>query len=136
MTNSRISVLAVLLMFSAALAACSGAENAGNTNVAVTNEGKQNVSVTNEAKGDVSATNESNANLTARNEYPDNVVEEFLRSCVAAGSERSFCRCVLDKVQDKYTFEEFSVIESKINAGQAPEEFVEFTGMARAECSK
>lgn len=134
MTKSIVLVL--LLTFSTALGACSGSENTGNTNVAATNAGTQNVSTTNEAKENLSATNARNANVSARNEYPEEVVEEFIRSCEAAGSDRSFCRCVLDKVEGKYTFEEFSVIESKINAGQAPDEFVEFTGKSRAECTK
>ncbi len=130
MTNSFVLVL--LLIFSATLAACSGSENTvnivntGNTNVVATNAGNQNVA----------ATNENTPTVTARNEYPGDVVDEFLKSCEAAGSERSFCRCVLDKVEGEYTFEEFSVIESKINAGEPPDEFVEFTGKARAECTK
>ena len=134
MTNSIGLVL--LLVFSTALLGCSGSENAGNTNVAVTNEGNQNVRVTNEGNQNVSATNEAKANVSAKNEYPEKVIDEFIKSCESAGSDRTFCGCVLDKVQGKYTFEEFSVIESKINAGQAPDEFVEFTGKARAECTK
>ena len=38
--------------------------------------------------------------------------------------------------QDQFAFEEFSVIESKIIAGQTPEDFVEFSGKARAACTK
>lgn len=134
MTKSILLVL--LFTLSTALAACSGPENTGNTNVAATNAGRQNVSTANETKENLSATNAGNASVSARNEYPDEVVEEFIKSCEAAGSDKRFCRCVLDKVQGKYTFEEFSVIESKINAGQTPDEFVEFTGKARAECTK
>ena len=134
MTKSIVLVL--LLVLSTALVACSGSENAGNTNVAVTNGSNQNVNATNEAKTNVSATNEAKQNVSATNEYPENVKDEFIKSCESAGSDRTFCGCVLDKVQSKYTFEEFSVIESKINAGQAPDEFVEFTGKARAECTK
>ena len=37
---------------------------------------------------------------------------------------------------EKYTFEEFSAIEVKMQAGQTPEEFLGFIGKARAECSK
>ena len=128
--------LVLLLVFSTAIVGCSGSENAGNTNVAVTNEAKVNVNATNEAKPNVNVTNEAKENVSAKNEYPENVVDEFVKSCESAGSDRTFCTCVLDKVQGKYTFEEFSVIESKINAGQAPDEFVEFTGKARAECTK
>ena len=134
MTNSIGLVL--LLVFSTALLGCSGSENAGNTNVAVTNEGNQNVRVTNEGNQNVSATNEAKANVSAKNEYPEKVIDEFIKSCESAGSDRTFCGCVLDKVQGKYTFEEFSVIESKMSAGEAQDEFVEFTESARAECKK
>ena len=134
MTKSIVLVL--LLTFSTALAACSGSENTGNTNLAAANAGSQNVSTTNDTKENLSATNAANANVSASNEYPDEVEAEFIRSCEVAGSNRTFCRCVLDKVQGKYTFEEFSAIESKINAGEPPDEFVEFTEKARAECKK
>ena len=68
--------------------------------------------------------------------YPDSVAEEFVKSCERSGSSRAFCSCVFEKVQERYTFEEFSVIESKIIAGQTPEDFVEFSGKARAACTK
>ena len=80
------------------------------------------------------------ANSVTKNDaptkYPQSVADEFLRTCGAAGSNGEFCKCVFEKVQEKYTFEEFSVIESKLAAGRPQDEFVEFIGKARAQCTK
>jgi hypothetical protein len=101
------------------LAACSG--TAVNTNTPA------NANVANSA---------SAANSNTSGAYPQSAKDAFLNSCEEAGSDQAFCNCVFEKVQAKYTFEEFSVIESKIVAGTPPEDFVEFTGKARAECTK
>ena len=80
--------------------------------------------------------NTAPANSSGNREYPRSTVDAFLESCEKAGSSSAFCNCVFEKVQARYTFEEFSAIESKLVAGTPPEEFVEFTGKARAECTK
>jgi hypothetical protein len=77
----------------------------------------------------------SNVN-NAKNAYPQDVVDAFLQSCEQSGSKHEMCSCALDKTQQRYTFEEFSVIESKIQAGRTPDDFVEFMGKARAACMK
>ena len=82
------------------------------------------------------AVNAAATNSTGSREYPRSTADAFLESCEEAGSSGDFCTCVFEKVQAKYTFEEFSVIESKLMAGAPPEEFVEFSGRARAECTK
>lgn len=74
------------------------------------------------------------SNAQAGGAYPESVADEFVNSCVEAGSEENFCLCVFAKVQARYTLEEFSIIEAKLTAGTPPEEFVEFSGKARAEC--
>ena len=104
-----------------AIAGCSG--NAANTN-----------SVYNTSASP--AANSSASNSGSASGYPQSTVDAFLGSCQQAGSDLTFCSCVFGKVQAKYTFEEFSVIESKLVARTPPEEFVEFTGKARAECTK
>ena len=104
-----------------AIAGCSG--NTANTNSA------SNTSA-------APAPNSAASNSGSTSAYPQSTVDAFLGSCQQAGSDLTFCSCVLGKVQAKYTFEEFSVIESKLVAGTPPEEFVEFTGKARAECTK
>jgi len=76
-------------------------------------------------------------NQATNKEYPPEVVEAFLDSCErSSGGKRDLCVCLLDKIQRKYNFEEFSVIEAKMKAGRTPDDFVEFTGKARAECTK
>ena len=119
--NSKFVLVLILGLFFA-LMACAG--NAGNTNSApAANGGPSNATV---------AASSSDSRIA----YPQSVATEFVRSCQAAGSEAKFCACVFDKVQNKYSFEEFSIIEAKIRAGTPPEEFVEFTGRARAQCTR
>jgi len=65
------------------------------------------------------------------------VVDAFLDSCErSSGGKKELCACLLAKIQRKYDFEEFSVIEAKVKAGRTPDDFVEFMGKARAECTK
>lgn len=116
--------MVLVLVLAGALIGCSGSRdnmNTGGTNTTAAN---------NAVKSD-----DSN-NTAVSDKYPQPVAEEFLKACEGAGSKREFCQCVFEKVQQKYTFEEFSVIESEITAGQPPKDFVEFSGKARAECAK
>ena len=71
-----------------------------------------------------------------KNDYPPSATQNFMNSCQTSGGTQEFCSCALDKIQRKYTYEEFSTIELKIKVGQAPEKFLDFVGKARAECSK
>jgi len=117
---ASISALASLLFL-----AC--AESGGNTN-----------SAGNSALTNSSASTNVNAKAPASTPeaYPKSAADAFLKSCEQAGSDRAFCSCVFEKVQAKYSFVEFSVIESKIIAGSPPDDFIEFTGKARAACTK
>lgn len=83
-----------------------------------------------------STNNNPAANAASTAGYPKSTADAFLKSCEDAGSERTFCTCVFDKVQAKYTFEEFAAIEAQLVDGEPPDEFLEFTGKAREECSK
>lgn len=72
-----------------------------------------------------------------KHDYPSDVTQNFMNSCQSTSDgNQKMCSCVLDKIQEKYTYEEFSSIEVKILAGQIPAEFLDFVGKARAECSK
>ena len=113
----------LMLAFCSLLAACAGTQPQTNSNTPV------NTNVSN------TLTN-TGANSAGNREYPRETADAFLESCEEAGSTGPFCTCVFEKVQAKYTFEEFSVIESKLMAGTPPPDFVEFTGKARAECTK
>jgi len=71
-----------------------------------------------------------------KHDYPSDVTQNFMNSCQETGGDQKMCSCILDKIQEKYTYEEFSSIEIKMQAGQTPSEFLNFVGEARAECSK
>jgi hypothetical protein len=106
--RKALAIVGSLLIFCAALTACTG--NVGNTT--------------------------GNAKTGAPNEYPIEVLNAFMDSCKKSGGKQETCLCVFEKVQQKYTFEEYSVLEAKMAGGQAPEDFLEFVGKARAECMK
>ncbi len=72
-----------------------------------------------------------------KHDYPADVTQNFMNSCqTTSGGNQELCSCLLDKIQGKYTYEEFSAIEVKMQAGQTPSDFLDFVGKARAECSK
>lgn len=61
-----------------------------------------------------------------REAYPPDVVDRFLASCIAklpAGLEQqrdqfaASCRCMLDRIQEKYTVEEFYALEKRMADG-------------------
>ena len=68
--------------------------------------------------------------------YPQEVVDEFLKACQKAGSSAKICTCLIDKIQEKYSLQEFTVIELKLGSSNPPEEFVEFAGRAKAGCMR
>lgn len=123
MKSLRLNIVVLTVVLCSALFACS--RNAGNTNTA-----------TNDNSGNSTAAASTPRESAEKVAYPQAVADEFLKSCETAGSDLNFCKCIFDKIQDKYSFEEFSVIESKISAGTPPDEFVEFTGRARAQCTR
>ena len=71
-----------------------------------------------------------------KNDYPADITQNFMNSCQESGSDQATCACLLEKIQEKYTFEEFSSIEVKMQAGHTPEDFLDFVGKARAQCKK
>ena len=59
-------------------------------------------------------------------QYPQEVADRFLASCIAklpAGEERqrdafaASCRCMLDRLQEKYSLEEFNALETRMRSG-------------------
>lgn len=115
-----------ILLVAFCLTAYGCSERAGNTNVVP--------APTTNSVNSIAVSNGNPAPPGARNAYPQQVVDEFLKSCKSAGSDAKFCACLLDRIQEKYSFEEFTVIELKLTSGSPPEEFVEFTGRAKAQC--
>jgi len=131
MNRSRLGSASVIVFLALLGLACSGNQPAANTNAANANGGNQPAAVNAN-----SGTANANSTTAENRAYPQEVADEFLKSCEESGSKSDFCECVFEKVQQQYPFEEFSVIESKIIAGEPPEDFVEFTGRARAACTK
>lgn len=134
MRNLNFGLLILVLISAAVIAGCSNNPNStdpaansrpGNSNIAA-NGGPQNSAVSNNGP----ATDAGN------DEYPQSVTDEFVAACEGTGAKRDDCECVFEKVKQQYTFDQFSEIESKINAGEPADEFVRFSEKARAECLK
>lgn len=74
---------------------------------------------------------------SSKNEYPADVVQSWTNLCLTEpGSNAEMCSCLMDKVQKKYTYEEFKGLEEKMKAFQAPSDFIAFTNEAKAKCGK
>jgi hypothetical protein len=63
------------------------------------------------------------------NPYPSEVVETFVASCRTNAPE-SVCRCAIDRIQRRWTLEEFKAFEARMADGEVPKELVD----TAAEC--
>lgn len=118
-----MKILLVAFMCCVAFNGCGG--GAANSNA-----------TTNTAANNVKNSAPTAGNSNSARAYPQETVDAFLKSCEGAGSDRTFCTCVFEKVQAKYTLEEFAAVEEQIQSGEPSKEFVEFSEKARAECEK
>ena len=67
--------------------------------------------------------------------YPDKAKENFMKSCnQTSGGKKEMCACLFEKVQAKYTYKDFVSLDSQINAGQRPPEFMTFMQSISQEC--
>ena len=81
------------------------------------------------------APNTATATNKPDNDYPAEVRAMFLSGCQKTSTgRREMCECILAKIEKRYTFEEFSVIEASMRENKAPDQFIEFLGGARAAC--
>jgi len=55
----------------------------------------------------------TSAEAKPRYQYPASVVENFIKGCTSTGTKPNICSCAIDKIQDKYSFEEFYQIAEK-----------------------
>lgn len=67
-------------------------------------------------------------------EYPDEVVDNFIHACTARGASDDECTCSLDELQQRYSAEEYSALEAKINRGD--EKATKELGDVAASCTK
>lgn len=69
----------------------------------------------------------------AHHDYPPEMVDTFIRGCTTGGQSEAVCRCSLDRIQSRYTLEEYRALEQRVARGTAsPAEIVQLT----AECRR
>lgn len=66
--------------------------------------------------------------------YPEEARARFMQSCRIGGGTQEQCRCVLDKVQQRYTYEEFQALERDIaGSDRPPSEYVQLAQSCAAQ---
>lgn len=94
----RLSALLLVLVL--VLAACGGGDD-GNA-------------------GSAPASTQGGGASSAANEYPQEAVDNFLESCQdQPGASAPLCRCSLDRIRERFTFEEFTEAEQALTRGEA-----------------
>jgi len=63
------------------------------------------------------------------NPYPPEIVEAFVTACRTNAPE-SVCRCAIDRVQRRFSLDEYLALEKRITNGDIPKELVD----EAAEC--
>lgn len=58
------------------------------------------------------------------NPYPSEVVETFVGSC-RTRAEETICRCAIDRIQRRWSLEEFKAFEARMGGGDIPKELVD-----------
>jgi hypothetical protein len=58
------------------------------------------------------------------NPYPPEVVEAFVASCRTKADE-SICRCAIDRIQRRWSLDEFKAFEARLAHGDVPKELVD-----------
>jgi hypothetical protein len=75
-----------------------------------------------------------NTNVGVKNEYPKETKDTFLQACEKQTMGRhDFCDCLFDKVQRRYTFEQFQAAQQQ-DKFEESQEFLKFADQARGEC--
>ena len=69
------------------------------------------------------------------NGYPPKVVENIVSGCEKTSAVPKICPCMAEKVQKKYSYEEFVKIDKAIASGKTPADFQKFAGEAAKECA-
>ena len=63
------------------------------------------------------------------NPYPEDVVTNFVTACRTNAAE-SICTCAIDKIQRRFTLDEFRGFEQRMAQGASPKELIDSV----AEC--
>jgi hypothetical protein len=56
--------------------------------------------------------------------YPQDVVENFVTSCRTHTEER-VCRCAIDRIQRRYSLDEFRAFEDRMGRGEVVKELID-----------
>ncbi|HEX2030203.1 MAG TPA: hypothetical protein VHL78_02215 [Actinomycetota bacterium] len=72
----------------------------------------------------------------AGTDYPAEVTDNFLASCTRAGTTEAVCQCALDKLEDKYSIEEFTQEAVRLQQGQPSDEFSQDIVSFSLECQQ
>ena len=67
--------------------------------------------------------------------YPQELVDQFMASCTAGGTSEAVCQCALDKIEAKYSLEEFEAESVNLAEGQASEAFTSDLVAFSLECA-
>ena len=72
-----------------------------------------------------------------KNDYPDDARGRFMNSCQkSTNNNQKLCSCVLEKIQYKYSFDEYSEMNEKVKAEEIPQEYLFFLGDAKGMCAR
>jgi hypothetical protein len=63
------------------------------------------------------------------NPYPEDVVRNFVTACRSNAAE-SVCECAIDRIQRRFTLDEFKAFEDRMARGETPKELID----AVADC--
>ena len=130
---NRLFTIALLLTATVfGLTACGGAPTSNSVLNSPSNSA--NNAAPGNTAANVPATDVNSS--TPPTSYTVGVEQQFVKACEDSGGSRQLCVCVYGKVKERYSFAEFTKLESQVLAGEPPADFVTFSAQAREECSK
>jgi hypothetical protein len=66
------------------------------------------------------------------NPYPDEVVQNFVTACRTSAPE-SVCTCSIDRIQRRFTLDEFREYEARLAQGDMPKELIDLVAACRGK---
>lgn len=69
-------------------------------------------------------------------DYPAEVADPFLSSCTSGGTSRAVCQCALDKMEAKYSLDEFAEESTMFAQGNPSEGFSQDIFQFSIECQQ
>ena len=59
------------------------------------------------------------------NPYPQDVVDNFVASCRSQRADERICRCAIDRIQRRYSLDEFRAFEARMAQGEVVKELMD-----------